>query len=317
MPRERERRIGCAPAAAAGSAARETARSARRPHRAACSRRQAQRRYSGSAHQHVLQKRDRSSGRRAGSPAACCCTAAKPCLDVGRPRRPRRRRARSAPPARAPHRRASRPGARTRGARRGCRCARRARSSVRCASLQRLGRALPLEILRQRVRRLYIIRTELQGALPVTRSASAGCRAGSRSGRAAAGCRAFVGRELRRLRQPLAAGVDLLLAQEQQPEVRPRRPVRGHDRDDALELLPREHLLAGLERREPCVERDDGFAVVSSRGRLAPARRARGRRRPTQRQCTSTMQRTSRTAVSCACLTSAGHSRRRRRRCAP
>ena len=58
-----------------------------------------------------------------------------------------------------------------------------------------------------------------------------------------------------------AAGVDLLLPQEQQAEVGPARRLVGHERGHAVELLARQHLLARLQRGEAGVERRHRLAV--------------------------------------------------------
>ena len=83
----------------------------------------------------------------------------------------------------------------------------------------------------------------------------------------------ILGRELGGLGQPLGCGVELLLAQQQQADVGPGRRFVRRKRGDAFELPAREHFLAGLERSQPRVERDDRLPIGLVRDRrLAPAR---------------------------------------------
>ena len=139
-----------------------------------------------------------------------------------------------------------------------------------------IGAALPLGLERQRIGRLEIVGIDLQRAAPVPerRGQVAPPAFGQRQ---QALNRRAVGRQLRGLRQLLGALFDFLLPQQQQPEVGPSRGLVRHQRDDAIELRARQHLLRRLHRRQAGVERGDRLAIGLGRDvRLAPARRAAG-----------------------------------------
>jgi hypothetical protein len=131
--------------------------------------------------------------------------------------------------------------------------------------------SLPFRVQRERVGGLEILRIQLQRSTPVLRgfrqvpAPALGERLQPLNGRA-------LGRERRGARQLLRALFQLLLPQEQQPQVRPSRRLLRRQRDHAVELLPREDLLRRLHRRQARVERRNGLAIGRRR-----ELRARGR----------------------------------------
>ena len=142
-----------------------------------------------------------------------------------------------------------------------------------------LGSALPLGLERERVRGLEIIGIQLEGPPPVTGRLGEVPAPALRQRLQPVDLRA-VGRERRGPGQLLRALLQLLLAQQKESEVGPAGRLLRHERDHAIELLPRQHLLRRLHGGQAGVERRHRVAVrLRRRLRFPPrrARRARGR----------------------------------------
>ena len=143
--------------------------------------------------------------------------------------------------------------------------------------------ALALGLERERVGCLQIVRVQLQRAAPVADrfgevSPPPFCeRLQPLDLRAAGRQRGGAGQVLRPLLQ-------LLLPQQQQPEICPSRRLLRHERDDPVELFPREHLLRRLHRGHANVERGDRVAVGLRRRFRFPFRRARPAERDDQQE---------------------------------
>ena len=270
--RRRRGGAGCGSGFAQGQ---EPRRAARRPRCAACSRRRGR----GGTRARAARTFFRNATRVAAAPR------------VGRPPSAAPRAAPAPPPARlATPRRAERwpcaaPAASPRLAARRAHSRRAARFSVRAssdsstrwASRGALGTALALEVEGQRVRRLA--GRPGRGAAALFQCPIASGRRPWRLSRSASsrwtaalfGASSAAFASLRRRR------VQLLLPHEEQAEVRPAGRLGRHERGHALELPPREHVLAGLHRGERGVEGGDRLAV-GGLGHLeaAPAGRRRG-----------------------------------------
>ena len=131
--------------------------------------------------------------------------------------------------------------------------------------------AEPLDLLRQRVRRLEVGRVQLDRTPPVAH----GCleMAGAAFGqRQQAFDRGVARRQLRGSGQAGRGLVHLLLPQQQQSEVGPPGGLVWHELREPIQLLPRVHVLAGLHRGQRHVERRHRLAVdLIGHARPAPA----------------------------------------------
>ena len=131
---------------------------------------------------------------------------------------------------------------------------------MRCASASFSESALTLDFERECVGGLSIVRVELQcpppvpGGLGKIPPAALGECLQPLDGGA-------VGGERRRPRQLLGTLLQLLLAEQQHAEIRETGRLPGRQPDDLVELLPRQHLLRRLHRREADVERRHDLAV--------------------------------------------------------
>ena len=119
---------------------------------------------------------------------------------------------------------------------------------------------MPLRLLREREGGLAVARVEGERGPPVLdrfrQVALPALGEGEQAlDRAALRC------ELGRFGDLLQAGIDLLLPQERQAEVRPARGLVGHEHGHPVKLLAGQDLLARLQGRECRVERRHRLAV--------------------------------------------------------